>query len=153
MDESFRQSSEPPVRRESRRLFVALAVVVAAILFLLALAATLVMPRLVSRTGQAKIAKAQADIATFSGLISRFRIDCDRYPSNDEGLGALISPPQDAKGWKGPYVEKLPQDPWNHNYAYQSPGLDGPDSYLIKSFGADGKPGGNGDDADITSAD
>lgn len=123
------------------------------VILIIAILAALIVPRLVSRTGQAKIAKAQADIATLRGLIDQFRIDCDRYPTNDEGLGALTTPPSDVQGWKGPYLEKLPQDPWNHDYIYQTPGNAGTDSFLVESYGADGQQGGDGDNADISSSD
>ena len=72
-----------------------------------------------------------------------------RYPTNDEGLSALINSPTNVKDWAGPYVKQIPNDPWGHAYVYRSPGQHG--SYDLISYGADGQEGGSGTAGDITS--
>ncbi len=121
------------------------------VILILAILAALIIPRLIGRTSDAKIAKAKSDIATVSSLLQQYRLDNDKYPTTEEGLNALRVRPSSAKNWKGPYTTKdIPMDPWGNSYMYQSPGPDGQD-FLVISYGADGAPGGDGDAADITS--
>ena len=121
------------------------------VILILAILAALIIPRLIGRTSDAKIAKAKSDIATVSGLLQQYRLDTDKYPTTEEGLTALRVRPSSAKNWKGPYTTKdIPMDPWGNPYVYQSPGPDGQD-FLVVCYGADGAPGGDGDAADITS--
>ena len=133
----------------SQRAFTLIEMLV--VILILAILAALIIPRLVGRTSDAKIAKAKSDIATLSSLLQQYRLDSDRYPTTEEGLMALRVRPSSARGWKGPYTTKdIPLDPWNAPYVYQSPGPDGQD-YLVTCYGADSAPGGEGDAADITS--
>lgn len=121
------------------------------VILILAILAALIIPRLIGRTSDAKIAKAKSDIATVSSLLQQYRLDNDKYPTTEEGLNALRVRPSSARAWKGPYTTKdIPMDPWGNPYVYQSPGPDGQD-FLATSYGADGAPGGEGDAADITS--
>ena len=121
------------------------------VILILAILASLIIPRLLGRTGDAKRAKAASDIATLSGLLHQYRIDTDKFPSSDQGLNALRVAPTDVTNWHGPYTTKnLPADPWGAEYHYTSPGTNGED-FSIVSYGADGAPGGEGDAADITS--
>ncbi len=122
------------------------------VILIIAILAALIVPRLISRTGDAKTAKAKADIATLSGLMSHFRLDCGRYPTTEEGLNALQTAPSDVQGWHGPYMEKITPDPWNNEYHYENPGPNGQD-FIIESYGSDGQVGGDGEAADITSSD
>lgn len=141
------------MQRKQRKLGFTLIELLVVILILAVLAA-LIVPRVVGRTGEAKKAKAASDIATLSNLLQQFRIDCDRYPTSEEGLSALRVAPADVQGWKGPYLQKeLPADPWNNEYAYEFPGASGGDSFALLSYGADGAPGGEGDAADIGEGD
>ncbi|BDI31636.1 type II secretion system protein GspG [Capsulimonas corticalis] len=118
---------------------------------ILSILAALIVPRLVSRTSDAKKASASSDISTLSSLLQQYRLDNDGFPTTEEGLQALVTKPSSARNWKGPYTTKaLPTDPWGNEYIYQAPGPDGQD-FLITSYGADGQPGGDGDAADITS--
>lgn len=115
-------------------------------------AATLVamaVPHLVSRSCQACIAKNEADIATLRGLIDQFQVDTGRYPTEAEGLGALLHGPPHTPSWKGPYLEQLPHDTWGRPYLYQTDSH----TFTVLSYGRDGEPGGDGDNADITSSD
>lgn len=121
------------------------------VILILAILAALIVPRVVGRQGDAKRAKAVSDIASLSSLLQSFRLDCDRYPTTEEGLQALRTPPADVNNWKGPYTTKpIPPDPWGNEYVYEYPGIDGEDSFILLSFGADGQEGGEGDAADIS---
>ena len=113
----------------------------------------LVVPKLLNRTGESRITAARVDISTLMQALKLYKLDNQRYPTTEQGLQALISKPTSgpaANGWKsGGYIEKLPKDPWGNPYQYLSPGVRG--EIDIFSFGADGQPGGAGDDADIGS--
>jgi general secretion pathway protein G len=124
------------------------------VMLILAVLAALIVPNVMGRTGQAKRSAALSDISTLSSLLQTFRIDCDRYPTTEEGLQALRQPPSDVQGWRGPYSTKeIPNDPWGNPYVYECPGPLGGDSFSLRSYGADGQPGGEGDAADITEGD
>ena len=119
------------------------------VILILAISAALIVPRLISRAGEAKIAKAASDIATLSSALSQFRLDCDRFPTTEEGLDALRTQPSDVKGWRV-YLEKpIPADPWGNPYVYEYPGSGGEDTYTLLSYGKDGAPGGEGENQDI----
>lgn len=121
------------------------------VILILAILAALIVPRVIGRSTDAKRAKAASDIATLSSLLQQYRIDNDRYPTTEQGLQSLRVQPNDAPNWRGPYITKnLPTDPWGNEYTYESPGSAGED-FVIVSYGADGAPGGEGDDSDITS--
>jgi general secretion pathway protein G len=115
--------------------------------------AALVVPKLLSRTGESKIAAARVDIATIMQSLKLYKLDNTRYPTTEQGLQALLTRPTSgpaANGWKeGGYLEKMPKDPWGFSYQYLSPGVKG--EVDVFSLGADGQPGGTGDDADIGS--
>ena len=124
------------------------------VLVILGLLAALVGPRILGRVGGAKQEVAKSQIAMLEAALDQYRLDVGRYPSTEEGLRALIEPPQDEelrKHWRGPYLKKpkIPKDPWGHEYQYRSPGEHG--EYDLWSYGADGLPGGEGEDADIRS--
>jgi general secretion pathway protein G len=117
--------------------------------------AALVVPKLLSRTGESKIAAAKVDISTIMQALKLYKLDNQRFPTTEQGLQALITKPTAgpaANGWKeGGYLEKMPKDPWGNPYQMLSPGVKG--EVDVFSFGADGQPGGTGDDADIGSWD
>lgn len=124
------------------------------VILILAILAALVVPRVIGHTSEAKVSKAKSDIATYANALQMFRLKCDRYPTTDEGLQALVTPPSDLQNkWSGPYVEKIQKDPWGNDYHYTYPGAAGKDTFDIVSYGSDGQPGGDGDAADISSAD
>jgi general secretion pathway protein G len=115
----------------------------------------LVVPKLLGRTGEARVTAARTDIATLMQALKLYKLDNQRYPTTEQGLQALVQKPTTgpaANGWKeGGYVEKLPKDPWGNNYQYLSPGLHG--EIDVFSLGADGQPGGGGEDTDVGSWD
>lgn len=136
------------IGRQGRRGFTLIELLV--VILILAILAALIVPRLITRTGDAKRAKAASDIAALSTALNAFRLDCDRFPSSEEGLEALRSQPGDVNGWRGPYLERtLPPDPWGNAYYYEYPGTQGDDSYTLISYGSDGAPGGEGDASDV----
>jgi general secretion pathway protein G len=95
---------------------------------------------------------AKADISVIVSALKLYKLDNQRYPTTEQGLQALFTKPTigpNATEWKGPYIDKIPTDPWGNSYHYQSPGTHG--EIDVFSFGADGKSGGTGDDADIGS--
>ncbi len=117
--------------------------------------AALVVPKLMGRADDARITAAQHDIKTLMAALQLYKLDNHRYPTTEQGLQALVAKPTSgpaANGWKtGGYVAKLPNDPWGGTYQYLSPGVKG--EIDVFSYGADGQPGGTGNDADIGSWD
>ncbi|HXR26027.1 MAG TPA: type II secretion system major pseudopilin GspG [Candidatus Binataceae bacterium] len=118
------------------------------VILIIGLLATIVVQNLRSATDKAKRVKAQADIAQIKSGLDRYYLDAGSYPTTDQGLAALSAAPTGGNvphDWQGPYLEKIPPDPWGNVYFYQSDG----DNYILKSFGADGVEGGEGKNADI----
>lgn len=120
------------------------------VVIIIGLLAGLVLPQFIRQEEKAKINTARAQIELLGTALDTFRLDVGRYPRTEEGLQALRERPGGLERWDGPYLRKdLPLDPWNNPYVYRSPGQQGP--YEIVSYGADGAPGGEGDNRDITS--
>lgn len=133
------------VRRRAQGFTLIELLVVLAILTLLA---GLVGPKVLGQLGGAKSKTAAVQIADLEKSLDLFKLDVGRYPSTDEGLQALVSKPATAAGWNGPYVKGgVPNDPWGKPYKYTSPAAAG--GVEILSLGADGAPGGEGENADI----
>ena len=141
----------PTVSRRRSRGFTLIEIMV--VVVIMGVLAALVVPKLLSRTGESKVAAARVDIATVMQALKLYKLDNQRYPSTEQGLQALLTKPTTgpaANGWKsGGYLEKMPKDPWGNPYQFLSPGIHG--EVDVFSFGADGTPGGTGDDADIGS--
>jgi len=108
------------------------------VILIIGLLALMVVPRLRGVADRAKRTKAQADIAELKQALDRYYLDNGTYPTTDQGLQALVSPPQSGRTpnnyEQGGYIEKLPMDPWGNQYFYQSDGS----TYALKSFGPDG---------------
>jgi general secretion pathway protein G len=120
------------------------------VVIIIGLLAGLVLPQFIRQEEKAKLKTTRAQIELFGTALDTFRLDVGRYPTTDEGLQALRQKPGGLERWDGPYLKKeLPLDPWSKPYVYRSPGEHGP--YEIVSYGADGTPGGEGDNRDITS--
>jgi general secretion pathway protein G len=134
-----------------RRGFTLLEVMV--VVVILGILAALVVPKIISRPDEARVLAARQDIASLMQALKLYRLDNQRYPSTEQGLQALVVRPQSAPlapNWKaGGYVERVPQDPWGNPYRYLNPGVRG--ELDVFSLGADGAPGGEGNDADIGS--
>ena len=118
------------------------------VVFILGLLVTLVAPKIIGRTDEARRTKALADVKGIEEALHLFKLDNGFYPTTDQGLQALVTRPSNARNYSPDgYLDKLPIDPWGNPYAYFSDGQD----YLIKSYGADGQEGGEGKNADIDS--
>lgn len=104
-----------------------------------------------SKADAAKRTAAKAQISTFSQALGLYKLDTGTYPSTEQGLNALRVKPEDVAQWAGPYLKSdVPNDPWGRPYQYKFPGDHGDDPDII-SLGADGQPGGEGNNADIVS--
>ena len=137
-----------PLPRVARGFtFIELVVAIA----ILAILATIVLPRVMGKVDDASVAKAKADVRNLTTALDLYKLDNFAYPSTDQGLEALRSKPggqPEPANWKaGGYIEQLPRDPWNRDYEFLSPGQHG--EIDVWSLGRDGKPGGEGADADI----
>jgi general secretion pathway protein G len=121
------------------------------VMVIIGLLMALVGPRFIRQEGKARVKAARAQIELLGTALDTYRLDVGRYPSSQEGLGALQQRPFGVDRWDGPYLKKdVPKDPWDHPYMYRSPG-EGGRPYDLYSYGADGSPGGSGDNRDITS--
>jgi general secretion pathway protein G len=121
------------------------------VVIVLGLLVGLVGPRLFGRVGQTKQAAAKAQIELLGAGLDQYRLDVGAYPNTSQGLDAMQRNPG-VPNWNGPYLKKaVPKDPWGNPYKYRSPGQHG--EYDLWSEGADGAPGGEGENADIVSWD
>ena len=120
------------------------------VMVIIGLLVALVAPRFIRQEEKAKLKAARAQIELLGTALDTLRLDVGRYPTTQEGLNALRRQPGDAQKWDGPYLKKeVPLDPWGRAYIYRSPGEHGPCDLF--SYGADGVPGGEGDNRDVTS--
>jgi len=126
------------------------------VVVILAILATLLIPRVMGRTEDAKRAAAKAQISNIESALQLYKLDNGNLPSTEQGLKALVERPSSgpaAPHWKaGGYLPKVPADPWGFPYKYTNPSAQGAEFEII-SFGADGTPGGEGKNADIVSWD
>jgi len=146
MQRKFTQRSKSIARRAARGFTLIEILVVIAIIAMLA---AIVGPTVMNRLGGARSKTAVIQIADLEKALDLFKLDVGRYPTNPEGLQALMTAPGSANGWNGPYLKGgLPSDPWGNPYRYNASGPNG--GVQILSYGADGAPGGEGENADIT---
>ena len=121
------------------------------VIVILGVLAALIVPKVMGRPDEARIAAARQDIATIMQSLKLYKLDNRRYPTTEQGLNALVQKPTLApvpESWNaGGYLERLPNDPWGQAYRYLNPGLHG--EIDVMSYGADSQPGGQGVDADI----
>ena len=127
------------------------------VIIILGILAMWVAPKIMDRPGEARQMKVRLDIQNLETALKLYKLDNGSYPSTEQGLQALVEMPETGtipKKWKkGGYLEKgrVPRDPWDNEYIYLSPGLKG--DFDIISYGADGAPGGEGEDKDINNWD
>jgi general secretion pathway protein G len=114
------------------------------VLVILAVLAALVIPKFTGRSQQARETAAKTDISRIATAIAAFEIDSGRFPTNEEGIGALITQPTGVTNWNQAFG-KMPVDPWGNPYQYRYPGQDNPGGFDIYSFGADGREGTDDD--------
>jgi len=123
------------------------------VIIILGILAGFILPRMLERPGEARQMKAMAQIQSIETALKLYRLDNGQYPSTEQGLQALVEPPTVGRlprHWRrGGYLEKgrVPKDPWGNDYVYLCPGLHG--EYDLMTYGADGEPGGEGEDRDI----
>lgn len=116
---------------------------------IIGLLAAYVGPRYFGQIGKAEVKAARAQMDALEKALDAYRLDVGRYPTSELGLAALMVRPGGVAKWGGPYLKKdVPLDPWGQAYRYKSPGEHG--EFDLFSLGRDGKPGGSGEDADIT---
>jgi general secretion pathway protein G len=119
------------------------------VMLIIGLLAGFVAPKYFKQVGKSESKAAHAQIASFARALDQYRLDTGHYPSTAQGLAALDARPQAEPRWDGPYLERdVPKDPWGRSYVYRSPGEHG--DYDLLSYGKDGQPGGDGENADIT---
>jgi general secretion pathway protein G len=139
------------LRGRGQRGFTLIEVMV--VVVILSILAAIVVPRIMDRPDQARVARAHQDIRAIEAALNLYRLDNYVYPSTDQGLAALVdkpTAPPEPKNWKtGGYLDRLPTDPWGNEYLYLNPGEHG--VIDIYSLGADGQDGGEGVAGDIGS--
>ena len=120
-------------------------------MIIIVLFVALIGPKMVGRSGESRQTVAKQQIEGFSSALKMYKYDTEKYPTQEQGLDALVTQPQWLNNWKGPYLKKafIPKDPWGNNYIYTYPGAHS--DYDIVSYGADGNSGGDGEDKDIAS--
>lgn len=136
-----------PPRPRTARGFTLIEILV--VVVILGILAAIVVPKVMERPGEARTVRAQQDIRGITSALGLYKLDNFVYPSTAQGLEALVRKPSgqpDAPNWKG-YLDDVPRDPWGRPYQYRSPGQHG--AFDVFTFGADGKPGGDGEAADI----
>src|SRR6266487_69961 len=116
------------------------------VMVILIILASIVVPKMSGYSEKARKSKAITEIGSFKTALQAFEIDCGRFPTSDEGLKALVSPPPGVQNYKqGGYMEEIPMDPWGNQYQYRCPGTRHPDGYDVFSMGPDGHEGGSDD--------
>ncbi len=121
------------------------------VLVIIGVLAALIVPNVLNRADDARITAARTDVNNLMQALKLYRLDNQRYPTTEQGLQALVARPATGPApanWR-PYLEKLPNDPWGRPYQFLNPGIKG--EIDVMSLGADGKPGGEGNDADVGS--
>lgn len=145
---SMRPSAAPGGRRQRSGGFSLLEMLV--VLVIMGLLVALVLPRVTGNIGKGRLQTTRAQIEMLSSAVTQFYMDTNRYPTVEEGLGALLRRPENVaeSKWKGPYLEKdfIPKDGWGHDFEYA---MDEHGRFVIRSLGSDGRRGGEGDAADI----
>ncbi|MEO6276208.1 type II secretion system major pseudopilin GspG [Roseateles sp.] len=120
------------------------------VMVIIGLLAGYVGPKFFGQIGKSEVKATKAQIDGLQKSLDQYRLDVGRYPSTEQGLAVLVAKPGDEPKWAGPYLSKaVPKDPWGNEYQYRAPGEHG--EYDLLSFGKDGRPGGEGEDADLTS--
>ena len=142
---SWRQPSFPATRKASGFTLIEILVVVV----ILGILAAIVVPRVMQHPGEARQVRAKQDVQAIVTALNTYKLDNFTYPSTEQGLDALVRKPSGepaAPNWHG-YLDKLPKDPWGRPYLYLHPGIHG--DIDVFSYGADGKPGGEGENGDV----
>ena len=140
-----RPPSSPNIRAQGFTLVEVMVVVI-----IITLMGAIVAPTVFNQLRKAEEKRVEADFNAIESALKLYRLDNFAYPTDAQGLEALISEPSTARAWRGPYLDSMPMDPWDTEYQYRNPSDHGQD-FDIYSFGADGVAGGEGDAADLGS--
>ena len=121
------------------------------VVVILGILAALIAPNVINRIDEAQVAKVKQDIRAIESALKLYRMDRFRYPTTDEGLDALVTPPTDpGVPWPpGGYLDRVPKDPWDRTYHYENPGKRSGTEFDLYSLGRDGQEGGTGVDVDL----
>lgn len=123
------------------------------VIVVITLLAALVAPNIFKNLGTAKDGTARSQMEMLTTALDAYRLDNGRYPTTQQGLDALWAEPVTEprpRSWGGPYLRKrVPPDPWDNPYVYRNPGQENPHGFDLLTYGADGRPGGQAEDADI----
>ncbi|KJV07660.1 type II secretion system major pseudopilin GspG [Methylocucumis oryzae] len=119
------------------------------VLVIITLLSSTVGPKLFNKLSSSKVKVAKTQVELIVSALDTYRVDMGEFPSTEQGLQVLRQAPANSQYWDGPYLPKdVPLDPWDHPYQYKNPGSNG-QPYALYSFGADGQPGGEGQNADV----
>lgn len=137
-----------PRRSNAKRQHGFTLIEIMVVVIILGILAAIVAPNVIGRVGDAQQQAARSDIRGIENALKLYRLDNFSYPSSEQGLEALVEQPSDPniRNWKK-YLDRLPRDPWGNPYQYLNPGNNG--EIDIYTLGRDGRPGGEGEDADI----
>jgi general secretion pathway protein G len=123
------------------------------VIVILGILSALIVPNIIHKAGDARVAAAKSDLAAIGQSLDMYKLDNSSYPTSDQGLQALVKKPSgspEPRNWNpSGYLKKLPMDPWHREYVYISPAEGA--AYEIRTLGADGREGGEGEDQDISS--
>ncbi|MBR2344929.1 MAG: type II secretion system major pseudopilin GspG [Lentisphaeria bacterium] len=136
------------MKRYQKKKFTLIEVVI--VIVILVTLASIATPMYMNYVKQANVGAAKTQLENFSSALQGYQLQNKKFPEGDSGLQALIENVEDLESWQGPYlrgVSVIPKDPWGNDYVYRSPGEE--HDVEIVSYGADGEPGGEGDNADI----
>jgi general secretion pathway protein G len=142
-----------PAMRRARPAFTLIEILV--VLAIIATLAALVGPSVFRNVGDSRTQAAKSQLELFGLALEQYRLDNHVYPTTEQGLAALRTMPvtgEPPRNWRGPYLRRVvPDDPWGRPYVYAAPGRENPETYDLYSLGRDGRAGGEGEDADVTS--